>query len=292
VGAHKYLVSNGQGLSKNMIIDLIPSIYKESNTSTYDVYIGEYKSEKDWERSGFGSYFFEKWNKSDWSVYSGNWESNKYNGVGGYDKNGYKYSGNFQDGNLKNGKCIWPDKTTYTGDFQNFSMHGIGTLTYANGEVKYGYFQNNSFVKSYDDYVREINEQEERRIQEEQASAERAIAEEARAEKSRAEEARAAKAAQEARIVYTNISKTNCKYCSTSISCTKKSDSQLDWEKTMAPITDMAIGGGSFVRGLENIFSQSMGMGKKHSDPNAIYINRYSCPDFCSRKCQDLNNGR
>ncbi len=168
-GGHKYLVSNGQGLCKNMVIDLLPITYKKENISTYNIYIGEYKSENDWGWSGFGSYFFEKWNKSDWSVYSGNWESSKYNGEGGFYNNGYKYSGDFQDGDLKNGKCIWPDKTTYLGDFQNFNMNGIGTLTYANGTVKYGYFQNNSFVKSYDDYVREINEQEERRIQEEQA---------------------------------------------------------------------------------------------------------------------------
>jgi hypothetical protein len=170
-GFHKYLVSNGQELCKNMTIELLPSIYKESNISTYGVYIGEYKNENDWGRSGFGSYFFERWNKSDKFLYSGNWESSKYNGEGSYYKSGYKYSGNFRDGDLKNGKCIWPDKTTYRGDFQNFGMHGFGILTYANGEIKNGYFQNNEFVKSLEQFHKE---QEEKRIQEERILAEQA----------------------------------------------------------------------------------------------------------------------
>jgi uncharacterized protein (TIGR02145 family) len=57
-------------------------------------------------------------------------------------------------------------------------MHGIGKLTYANGEIKDGYFQSNSYVKSLGQYVADElvaaaleKEKEERRIQEEKASA-------------------------------------------------------------------------------------------------------------------------
>lgn len=174
--SHKYLVPNGQGLCKNMIVSLTPLIYEKENISTFEVYLGEYKNENDWERLGFGTYYFQNWKKSDRSLYSGYWESNKYNGEGGFYRNGYIYSGKFEDGALKYGTCDWPDNSKYIGELQNFNMHGIGKLTYANGEVKDGYFQNNSYKKSLGQYIADevINaalekEKEERRIQEEKA---------------------------------------------------------------------------------------------------------------------------
>lgn len=40
------------------------------------------------------------------------------------------------------GKRIWNDGTVYEGDFKNFLQHGIGTITYPDGEKEAGRWKN------------------------------------------------------------------------------------------------------------------------------------------------------
>ena len=74
---------------------------------------------------------------------------------------GHKYVGEWQIGTLKlsdgteirvglsdgQGTFTWPNGEKYVGEWKDGNMHGRGTMTYADGRVEKGIWQNNKLIK-------------------------------------------------------------------------------------------------------------------------------------------------
>ena len=59
-----------------------------------------------------------------------------------FDKKGFKYIGNFKNGNIIKGMILYPGKSKYTGEIKNEKPHGQGTFIFSDGSKHYGKWEN------------------------------------------------------------------------------------------------------------------------------------------------------
>jgi hypothetical protein len=46
---------------------------------------------------------------------------------------GARFEGEFEKDFMKDGRLVWPDGRTYTGQFKDNKMHGLGVFTWPDG---------------------------------------------------------------------------------------------------------------------------------------------------------------
>ena len=134
VGEFRDNKKNGQGTAT----------YSAPHKSAGQKYVGEYKDGK---KHGQGTYTDANGNK-----YVGEWKDDKRHGHGTYTygpkskRAGNKYVGEWKDGK-PNGQGTYTDTkgNKYVGETKDGKMHGQGILTFADGIVKEGIFENDKF---------------------------------------------------------------------------------------------------------------------------------------------------
>lgn len=146
--------------SNNTFIFLTNLEYSTTKIKTFNLYIGEFNRNNPLEVTGFGTSFSEEFNKENLSYYQGEWKENKKNGKGIFLKNsgGIIYSGNFSNNEMTTGTCTLEDGEVQTGEFEHWKLQGKGELTTSNGIKKNGYFDKGVFVKSTEQFQKEIDE--------------------------------------------------------------------------------------------------------------------------------------
>lgn len=145
---HRFIINNSNSYS---MIDLNAKIYT-NDISSFNLYIGSTTSETPRQRQGYGNYFFENWDKIRKSYSYGNWLDGQLNGDANLFSDGYTYSGRFNNGALSEGTCLWPNNTKYIGQFSEYKMNGFGKLIDPNKSEKIGFFENNQFVQTLEEY--------------------------------------------------------------------------------------------------------------------------------------------
>jgi len=120
--------------------------YNGQGTITHpdgEQYVGEYKDGK---RDGQGAHTYPSGSK-----YVGEFKDGKYNGQGTFTyPDDSKYVGEYKDG-IKNGlgTYTFPSGEKYVGEFKDGKYTGKGALFKVNGEIKYGTFSNDIFLKNW-----------------------------------------------------------------------------------------------------------------------------------------------
>ncbi|MHB1454781.1 MAG: MORN repeat-containing protein [Saccharofermentanales bacterium] len=115
----------------------VTHIYPNGNT-----YIGGWKNDN---MNGFGTLS----DPDGYFQYVGNWKDGKLNGQGSKTTTGMKYWGEWKDGRY-NGQGNLNDllgKFSYAGEFKDGQMTGHGTMTYADGTVRSGIWENGRLVQ-------------------------------------------------------------------------------------------------------------------------------------------------
>lgn len=114
---------------------------------------------QDSQKEGNGTF---KWKSG--AIYTGEWENDQLNGIGEYtDEDGTVYSGRFADNTFENGTCtfkndlgqyqltyqdahvisaeiLFTDGSTYSGEADDSSITGNGTLAFTSGDTYTGHF--------------------------------------------------------------------------------------------------------------------------------------------------------
>ena len=164
----KYEISNG----KSLVIDAQPTENKESKYNSFNLYIGEYDSKKANSYSGYGICFYERLKSEDLSFYKGFWKENKKEGKG-YFFDDNIYSGVFLNNEMLNGTSTLRNGEVQTGQFEHWKLQGKGELITASGIKKNGYFEKGVFVKSTEQFQKEIDE-DNRKVEEQRLANEKA----------------------------------------------------------------------------------------------------------------------
>ena len=111
-------------------------------TYTYDngeIYEGDHKNGL---RNGSGIYTFLNGN----GYWSGEFKDGKLHGKGISCIGKFEWSGEFKDGKLPEGTLSFNGIGIYVGELKDGKMHGKGKMTYADGTVKEGLFENGRFI--------------------------------------------------------------------------------------------------------------------------------------------------
>ena len=96
-------------------------------------------------------------------VYSGWWKYGQKEGYGSYafKETGMKMTGNWHDGNIKDGQWIYPNGVYFEGKFENNKPKGQGIWYFKNGNQLKGTFEQKDRVKGEDEppSEEEVNEE-------------------------------------------------------------------------------------------------------------------------------------
>jgi hypothetical protein len=168
---YRYENANGE----LFCIDAKPIENKESKYNSFNLYIGEYQSNNSGVYSGFGICFYGNSKNEELTYYQGLWKENKMHGNGKYYKNSGSaiYTGKFSNDEMTTGTCSLSNGEIQSGDFEHWKLQGKGELSTSNGIKKNGYFDKGVFVKSTEQFQKEIDE-ENRKVEEQRLANEKA----------------------------------------------------------------------------------------------------------------------
>jgi hypothetical protein len=182
-GGVRYRIEDEKLGQSGFMVEIMPLNYKESGKSTYNIYIGNFKKSDKIYLSGYGVCFYENNDSKIINYYQGNWSEGKKNGNGTYFSQS-TYSGSFVLNEFVNGTRTLPNGDKHLGDFSNWNLQGVGEIVFANGTRQKGYYENGNFMKSAEQYQRDLEEERLQQIKREEAR----IAEENRERLQREEE--------------------------------------------------------------------------------------------------------
>jgi hypothetical protein len=175
-------IGNQTGTNK-YCIDTQPLRYKDSGTTSFSLYIGEYDQNPSLKWTGYGSCFYDDFKDANLLFYQGYWKQSKRDGNGIYQGNGV-FTGVFESDEFKSGTHALTNGEKRQGEFRNWKLQGVGEVISASGTRTRGYYENGNFMKSAEQYQRDLEEERLQQIKREEAR----IAEENRERLQREEE--------------------------------------------------------------------------------------------------------
>jgi hypothetical protein len=160
---------------------------------------------------------------------------------------------------------------TLMGEFVDGEINGFGTVTYANGKVNDGLFENGNFIKSNDQIAKEKIE-EEKRISDEKLLA----------QKTKEENKIMPNDFDPNKVKWNYVKNTTrkCNGCSNNIQCSKRSKDEIASETNLS--SWLVLPSVKIRYGL----AKSFGL----PNPYLIDVNLYECPEFCSNECKYYYN--
>lgn len=160
-----------------------------------------------------------------------------------------------------------------SGQFINGSLNGIGSITYSNGQIKEGLFENGKFVKSNAQIEEEKIAEEKQKNQEIELANKQTEQKENSIFKNDFDP-------NKVRWNYVKNTTQKCKGCPNVIQCSKRSKNEIASETDLSswlvlPTAKLRYG-----------IAKSFGL----PDPYLIDVNLYECPEFCSNQCKYYYN--